>query len=147
MHTLSHAWYSIQRTLFPFIEEESGPLSEPLKKLVATLELVRIEEFIPAAPVRMPGRPPASRRALARAFVAKDLPTTRTLIDMLTNSPMLRRICGWERQADIPDEATSWHSTLHRRCGSRSAPPPNEETLDSRTSSAADSCACADTSR
>ena len=96
MQTLSHAWHSIQRTLFPFIEEESGPLSEPLKKLVATLELVRIEEFIPPTSVHMPGRPPASRRALARAFVAKaisNLPTTRTLIDMITNAPALRRIC------------------------------------------------------
>jgi hypothetical protein len=109
MHTLSHAWYSIQRTLFPFLEEESGPLSAPLKKLVATLELVRIEEFIPPSPVHTPGRPSASRRALARAFVAKaisNLPTTQTLIDTLRNSPALRRICGWERQADIPDEST-----------------------------------------
>jgi Transposase DDE domain/Transposase domain (DUF772) len=51
----------------------------------------------------------AERRALARAFIAKaifNLPTTRLLIDILKGDTRLRRLCGWERQRDIPHEAT-----------------------------------------
>ncbi|WP_143057328.1 hypothetical protein [Nitrosomonas sp. Nm51] len=44
--TLSQTWRNIQSSLFPWLSEESGPLTKKQQELVTTLELVRIEEFI-----------------------------------------------------------------------------------------------------
>jgi transposase len=70
--------------------------------------MVRIEEFITSSR-GFPGRPPQDRTAIARAFVAKmvyNKPTTRALLDRLATDSALRRICGWERKNDVPDEWT-----------------------------------------
>jgi len=70
--------------------------------------VVRIEEFIYSSR-GFPGRPPQDRTAIARAFVAKtiyNMPTTRALLDRLEADSALRRICGWERKSDVPDEWT-----------------------------------------
>jgi hypothetical protein len=99
----------VQRSLFPKLEEAFGPLSEKDRRVVKTLELVRIEAFVHHAGGRWPGRPAKDRRFVARAFVAKsvlELPTTRALLDRLQASVGLRRICGWERWGDVPSEAT-----------------------------------------
>jgi transposase len=106
--TLSQAWLNIQSSLFPWLSEELGPLTEKQQELVTTLEVVRIEEFIYSSR-GFPGRPPQDRTAIARAFVAKtiyNLPTTRALLDRLEADSALRRICGWERKNDVPDEWT-----------------------------------------
>ena len=106
--TLSQAWLNIQGSLFPWLSEELGPLTEKQQELVATLELVRIEEFIYSSR-GCPGRPSQDRTAIARAFVAKmvyNMPTTRALLDRLATDSALRRICGWERNNDVPDEWT-----------------------------------------
>ena len=63
-------WESIQRTLFPRLEQALGPLTEKQQQLVQTLEVIRIERLIPRY-FRAPGRPPKDRAAMARAFVAK----------------------------------------------------------------------------
>jgi hypothetical protein len=44
---LSQYWNKIQYTLFPFLEEEWDPLTEKQQQLVAILEFVRIEQFLP----------------------------------------------------------------------------------------------------
>ncbi len=70
--------------------------------------MIGLEAFV-AGPPRGPGRPPADRRALARAFVAKamlGIPTTNALIERLDVDKSLRRILGWERRSQIPSEAT-----------------------------------------
>lgn len=106
--TLSQYWLNIQGSLFPWLKEELGELTEKQQQLVMTLELVRVEEFL-GTPYGLPGRPAADRTAIARAFVAKmvfSMPTTKVLIDRLTSDPQLRRICGWERQNEIPREWT-----------------------------------------
>jgi hypothetical protein len=106
--TLSQTWLNIQGSLFPWLSEELGPLTEKQQELVTTLELVRIEEFIYSSR-GFPGRPPQDRTAIARAFVAKMVyhqPTTRALLDRLDTDSALRRICGWERKNDVPDEWT-----------------------------------------
>lgn len=106
--TLSQTWLNIQSSLFPWLSEELGPLTEKQQELVTTLEVVRIEEFIYSSR-GFPGRPPQDRTAIARAFVAKtiyNLPTTRALLDRLETDSALRRICGWERKTDVPDEWT-----------------------------------------
>ena len=105
--TLSQTWLNIQGSLFPWLTEELGPLTKKQQDLVTTLEIVRIEEFIYSSR-GFPGRPPKDRTAVARAFVAKvvyNMPTTRSLLDRLATDSALRRICGWERLNDIPDES------------------------------------------
>jgi transposase len=106
--TLSQYWLKIQSSLFPWLEEELGDLTEKEQKLVTTLELIRIERFT-AVSRSLYGRPPKERAAIARAFVAKavyNMPTTRALLDRLASGKKLRRICGWEQKGGIPSEAT-----------------------------------------
>ena len=69
MHVISDIWNGIQRHLFPFLEEELGPLTEFHRKLVGILEVVRIEDGI--LDENWFGRPISNRKALGRAFVAK----------------------------------------------------------------------------
>lgn len=106
--TLSQFWLTIQGTLFPWLQAELGELSEKQKQLIAILELLNIESFISSSR-GYPGRPPEDRSAIARAFVAKafyNLSTTRQLLERLASDDKLRRLCGWERQSQIPSEAT-----------------------------------------
>ncbi|MBF0423980.1 MAG: transposase [Magnetococcales bacterium] len=73
------------------------------------LDVVRIEHHVNSGYYRVPGRPLADRQAIARAFVAKatmNLPTTVMLLDRLESDAQLRRICGWEKRQEIPDEST-----------------------------------------
>ncbi len=106
--TLSQTWFTIQTSLFPWLSEELGELTEKQQELVTTLEMIRIEEFILSSS-GYPGRRPEDRVAIARAFVAKtvyNMPTTRALLDRLETDISLRRICGWERKSDISAEWT-----------------------------------------
>jgi hypothetical protein len=106
--TLSQYWNKIQGTLFPWLEEELDPLTEKQQQLVAILELVRIEEFLPCY-FGCEGRPPKTRSAIARSFIAKmvyNIDTTTFLIERLKSDKNIRRICGWESIAQIPSEAT-----------------------------------------
>ena len=109
MRKLSQIWFEVQEVLFPFIEKQvEEPLTEKLKHLVTTLELVRIEDMI-RVPEYWQGQSPRYRKQIARAFVAKavyNMDTTRGLIDRLKISPALRRICGWEKISDIPHESS-----------------------------------------
>lgn len=108
IETVSRYWRGIQKSLFPWLEEEVGELDEKEKKLVATLELIRIEEILEREKNKL-GRPPASRIAMARAFVAKavyNIPTTEQLIMWLKKDKKLRMICGWKRGEEIPSEST-----------------------------------------
>jgi len=105
---LAQAWLNIQDSLFPWLAEELGELTQKQKELATTLEMIRIEEFVFSSR-GFPGRPPKDRGAIARAFVAKmvyNMPTTRALLDRLKADTSLRRICGWERVSDIPEEWT-----------------------------------------
>ena len=106
--TLSGYWRTIQGELFPWLEEELGPLSERHKQLVTALEVARVEMFLRHWH-GVPGRPSSDRAALARAFVAKavfNLPTTTMLIERLLVDKSLRRLCGWARLGAVPSEAT-----------------------------------------
>jgi len=106
--TLSQYWLRIQSSLFPWLEEELGEMTAKEQKLVTTLELIRIERFT-ACSRSLRGRPPKERATVARAFVAKavyNMSTTRALLDRLACDKKLRRICGWERNGEIPSEST-----------------------------------------
>ena len=106
--TLSQFWLTVQGTLFPWLAAELGELSGKQKQLVKILELLQIERFVKGQQ-RGLGRPLEDRQAIARAFVAKavyNLETTRQLLERLASDVRLRRLCGWERQSELPSEAT-----------------------------------------
>jgi Transposase DDE domain/Transposase domain (DUF772) len=106
--SLSSYLRRLQDDLFPSLEEALGPLSARHQQLVAVLDMARIEAFVPHWH-GLPGRPPAERAALARAFVAKavfNVPATNMLIERVKTDKSLRRLCGWERAGAIPSEAT-----------------------------------------
>jgi hypothetical protein len=105
---ISDHWNSFQRTLFPLLEEHlETPFTPKLMQFIAILDLVRIESFVPDMRGCV-GRPPKSRKAIARAFIAKavfGISTTVLLIDRLHSDKNLRKICGFETRFSIPSEA------------------------------------------
>lgn len=112
---LSQYWNKIQGSLFSWLEEELDPLTEMQQKLITILELVRIEEFLPDT-FGFEGRPPKTRAALARSFVAKmvyNIDTTAFLIERLNTDKNLRRICGWESVRELPSESTFSRTFAH----------------------------------
>lgn len=95
----------LQNRLFPALREELGPLGHHQEQFVRALALLQLDGFV--AVRRGRGRPGHDRASLARAFLAKavfNLPTTRALLDRLHSDVVLRRLCGWEAVADVPDE-------------------------------------------
>ena len=105
---LSQSWLTIQGTLFPWLKEELGELTEKQQSLVTTLEVIRLENYLFQYP-GLVGRPLADRVSIASAFIAKavyNMGTTRKLLDRLDSDIGLRRICGWEHRQDIPSEST-----------------------------------------
>ena len=109
MRSLSHFLRHIQTELFPALEEVFGRLSPAEKRLVEILEVVQIERLLSVPHAGLVGRPLNDRRPIARAFVAKSvlgLTSTRSLLQALAGSPMLRRICGWSHLHDVPGEST-----------------------------------------
>ena len=93
MPKVAHIWSNIQAVLFPHLERcLETKLTEQQRQLVAILEIVRIEQYVPSRWDQRMGRRRKDRRAIARAFVAKavyDLPTTTRLIEMLKAQPNL----------------------------------------------------------
>ena len=105
---LSQCWQMIQGNLFPWLQEELGPLNAKQQQLITVLEITRVEKFIPSYKGYV-GRPQDTRCAIARAFIAKavyNMGTTTQLLDRLACDKVLRRICGWEKCSDLPSEAT-----------------------------------------
>ena len=108
LNCLSRTWSHIQGHLFPWLNEQLGPLTETHKQVITALEVAAVDAFVQTWP-GLPGRPPSDRAALARAFVAKTvvaLPTTAMLIERLAVDKTLRRLCGWEHPGAVPSAAT-----------------------------------------
>lgn len=109
MAEVSQVWSRIQGTLLPFLNFELDPMTEKQERLVCILEMVRAEDWVPNQGLSPRGRPRSDRQALVRAYVAKafyNMGTTDELIERLKGSKTLRRICGWERRSEIPNEST-----------------------------------------
>lgn len=105
---LSKYWNNIQSTLFPQLEEDIGDLSPEHKRIVSTLELIRIEDFI-TSPRFAFGRPVNERSAIARAYIAKivlKLPYTKQVVKRLNSDKQLRAICGFDMNKKVPSEST-----------------------------------------
>jgi hypothetical protein len=80
---LSQSWLTIQGTLFSWLKEELGELTEKQQSLVTTLKIIRLENYLYQYS-GLVGHPLADRVAIASAFVAKavyNIGTTRLLLD------------------------------------------------------------------
>lgn len=110
MLKVAQIWHRVQGRLFGCLEQcLATKLTAKQRRLVAILEIVRIEEHVPSQFVKRIGRPPLDRRALARAFVVKafcDLPKTTMLLELLRTDATLLAICGWRDLSELPDEST-----------------------------------------
>lgn len=109
MRVLTTIWQAIQKTLFPHLEEDLGPLTEKEQELVKVVELMEIDKYMGAYRWKRIGCPPCDRKKILIAFVAKavqNFPTTRVLLDNVAGRPTLRRLCGWEHAMEIPSEST-----------------------------------------
>jgi hypothetical protein len=111
IQSLSWLKRTLQDTLFPQLEEcWKTPLTDKEQQLVAILELVQVEKFVPRSANRQRlGRKLRERESIARSFVCKAVygfPHTSSLIEALRSSPNLRRICGFERPGTVPSEST-----------------------------------------
>jgi hypothetical protein len=96
----------LQKQLFPVFEEELGPLTNHHQDFVSAMALLGMDGFVAVQHGR--GRPRHDRACIARAFLAKAIfgfPHTRALLDRLANDITLRRLCGWERISQVPDES------------------------------------------
>jgi len=93
MNKISRVRDHIESTLFPFIEEELGPLTEKQQKLVSILEMDRIEDFVPVRWWHR-GRLSQDRVSLAKIFLTKmvyNCSTTRELLDRLATTRSAKR--------------------------------------------------------
>lgn len=96
----------LQDRLFPVLREELGVMSDRHEQFVRVLTVLQMDGFVTVRHGR--GRPPHDRSNIARGFVAKavfNFPNTRALLSRLHVDVVLRRLCGWETVAQIPEES------------------------------------------
>lgn len=95
----------------PFFFGENSPecsITAPLQKLIHTIETLQLNLTLPADSQFL-GRKRADRLTLAHCFVAKcvlNISTTKALIERLTIDASLRRIVGYDRKNEVPNEST-----------------------------------------
>jgi hypothetical protein len=109
MQTLFGAWSSIQKWLFPVLEDELGELRESDREFVRVVDLCDLPSHLGRFSWRGVGRKRTSRLCMAKAFIAKSvyrIADRKALIERLHADPKLRRLCGWETPAEIPSEPT-----------------------------------------
>jgi hypothetical protein len=106
LHLVGTFGQILQNQLFPVLKEELGEMSERHEQFVRALALLQMDGFVAVRHGR--GRPPHDRSNIARAFLAKavfNISDRRALLDRLAHDPVLRRLCGWETAAQVPDES------------------------------------------
>lgn len=110
MNTLSTILSTINQSLLPAVERTlEGGASEKIELFVRLINLSQPERLVERYQWHGVGCPPQDRLPILQAFLAKavwNFPTTRALLDRLAYDPTLRRLCGWEKAADVPSEAT-----------------------------------------
>ena len=107
-YRLGRHWNTIQAYLIPGIEDDIGELSEEMKKFMGICELLIDDKMFAKYRWCGNGRPPSSRISLFKAYILKAMrnyPYTKTLIAAVRESPTIRRLCGRESVADIPDKS------------------------------------------
>ncbi len=99
----------IQPDRFPFLRQEIDPLTAKFEQLIYALDTIGIGAYVraetggPGGPARRPAR---HRPRLRPPRPSWAWPSTRALRERLLVDASLRRICGWERRAEIPSEPT-----------------------------------------
>lgn len=113
----------LTQSLFPHLDAVlPSPLTVEHRRIVAILEVVRVEEYV-SRPVASPrgGRPPLDRRKLARAYVVRaalGLCETADLVARLQADRTLRRLCGWQEGETLPSLSTFSRAFAdYARCG------------------------------
>jgi len=109
MNMLKAVFNTIQNTLFPWIEEPIGPLTEKEKQFVEVISLMNLPEHMKEYKWRGIGRKKKDRLCLLKAFIVKalyNIDSTKLLIELLKGTKTLRRLCGWETADAVPSEAT-----------------------------------------
>jgi len=104
---ISHSLHQIQRTFFPDLIHEGGPIPETLIKLTYILDTIHSQKiYLPEK--SWIGRPCKSRRGILNAFIAKsflNMSTTKHLVERLQSDQHLRLICGFETRKSVPSES------------------------------------------
>ncbi len=106
---LQDLWQHLQRQLFPVLTEELGELGENDQQFIQVVALLPLGRFLEPYRWQGIGCPPHERAWLVHAFIAKavyQFPTTEALVEAIRARPTLRRLCGWERVADVPSLST-----------------------------------------
>lgn len=132
---ISHGLHQIQRTFFPDLEHEAGPIPETLVQLSYILQTIHSQK-VPLPEPCWTGRPPKSRRGILNAFISKSflgLPTTFHLIERLHSDRHLRLICGFETRKQIPSESV--FSRVFAKFAEMALPQQIHETLIKRNCS------------
>jgi hypothetical protein len=107
LEVISYGLHRIQRTFFPDLECEAGPIPKTLIELSYILQTVHSQK-VPLPERCWTGRPPASRLAILNAFIAKsflNISTTLHLVERLQSDRHLRLICGFEAFKNVPSES------------------------------------------
>jgi IS5 family transposase len=106
--TIAPYWLRMAPGMFPMFDEPLGEANNAHYQVMATLDLIRPENWIEDQNNGQ-GRPRIQREAFLRAFIAKvvlNITTVVALIDRLKVDKILKRICGWIFNRNIPCEAT-----------------------------------------
>lgn len=109
MGTISGMFGSVQRWLIPALEDEVGELTEKQKEFVRVVEAMDLEKYLPEFCWAGLGRKRKSRLSLLKGFVAKSVfgyQNTKMMMANVKGNPATRRLCGWERECDVPSEPT-----------------------------------------
>lgn len=106
---IAQFWSRVQGGLFPALEQADVEMTPKLYQLVAILDVLQIELFVPLRSFYVVGAKPKDRRCLARAYVAKafyNATDTKGFRDRLLHDKDLRKVCGWVFIGEVPSEST-----------------------------------------
>ena len=107
MGIFSGVFNSIQKWLLPVLEDEIGELTGKQKEFIRVVEAIDLEKYL--WEFRWEGIGRKSRLSLLKAFVAKSVfgyQNTKIMIENVKGNPTIRRLCGWERECDVPSGPT-----------------------------------------
>jgi len=109
MGILSGVFNSIQKCLFPVLEEEMGELTGKQKEFIRVAEAIDLGKYLKEFQWKGIGRKKSSRLSLLKAFIAKSVfgyKNTKIMIENVKGNSAIRRLCGWETKREIPSEPT-----------------------------------------
>lgn len=109
MHIISTYWQNMQASIFSHVEIALGEsLTEKDKRLMAILDIVGVEKYVPVSRRMGKGRKSYDLGLLSRCFVAKsylNISQTKMFREMLIGNQKLRRICGFDEFRNVPSES------------------------------------------